>query len=1036
MKTNLQIQVLALALGLSTALSHGAEVSLGGHKFTLPERFTIELVAGPPLTERPITGAFDESGNLYVGESSGTNANVQEQLAEKPHCILRLEDSDGDGHFDKRKVFADKLMFPEGTMWYEGSLYVATPPSIWKLTDTDDDGVADRRVEWFQGKTLTGCANDLHGPYLGPDGWIYWCKGAFAEQTYARPGRQPLVTKAAHIFRCRPDGSGLEPVMTGGMDNPVDVVFTPGGERIFTTTFLQNPGGGLRDGLIHAIYGGVYGKVHGVIDSHPQTGGLLPPLTHLGAAAPCGLTSYESQSFGGEFENNLFAALFNMHKITRHVLESDGGSFKSRDEDFLVAESLDFHPTDVLEDADGSLVILDTGGWYKLCCPTSQLHKPDVLGAIYRVRRPAAPNIDDPRGQQVQWKSQSVDNLAKLLSDARPAVRQRAVSEFAKRGNETIPGLGRVVKYSPSSVARRNALWALMRIANEDAAEILRAALSDDDETTRQVALHGISLTRDAQALPRLIEILHDKRLPLHNRRMAAEAMGRIGDQSAIPVLLAAANEPLSRPLEHALSYALIELNHPKLTGDGLTSSSVSAKRVALIALSEMEGSSVKPQDIAPLLTSPDVVLRDTATWVISRHSNWGDELASFLGQRLADESLMERDQLELEQQFVRFGSSEAIQKMLAESVGNSSLSISRRILVLRAMAHCGVKEMPELWAVAIVPILTQSEPKLREQAVATVRTIPPGKLRSAELTKSLLEIANDETTLPSLRVQAAAAIPGGLSEVSPGLFAILQEQLGGEVDVGPRSAAVDVLITARLNGKQLVELAQSFASVGPLEANRLLVAFETSENEEVGRKLVETLKQAPATAALRVDAIQKALAKCPESVQQSANEIYIRLNADIQQQKAQLEQLLETLEKGDVRRGQAVFHSKKTACYACHAIGYLGGNIGPDLTRIGGIRSERDLLESILFPSASFVRSYEPVVVQTTDGLTYSGVVREDLSSELVVATAADKLVRISKSDIQDISPSLISIMPAGLDKQLTLQELADLLAFLKGAK
>ena len=74
-------------------------------------------------------------------------------------------------------------------MWFDGSLYVAAPPSIWKLTDTDGDGVADERVEWFQGKTLTGCANDLHGPYLGPDGWIYWCKGAFAEQTL-RTARQ------------------------------------------------------------------------------------------------------------------------------------------------------------------------------------------------------------------------------------------------------------------------------------------------------------------------------------------------------------------------------------------------------------------------------------------------------------------------------------------------------------------------------------------------------------------------------------------------------------------------------------------------------------------------------------------------------------------------------------------------------------------------------------------------------------------------------------------------------------------------------
>jgi len=109
--------------------------------------------------------------------------------------------------------------------------------------------------------------------------------------------------------------------MTGGMDNPVDVVFTPGGERIFTTTFLQHPGGGLRDGLIHAVYGGVYGKVHDVIDGHPRTApDVMPVLVHLGPAAPCGLARYESDLFGVEYRDNLFAAAFNMQKITRHAL--------------------------------------------------------------------------------------------------------------------------------------------------------------------------------------------------------------------------------------------------------------------------------------------------------------------------------------------------------------------------------------------------------------------------------------------------------------------------------------------------------------------------------------------------------------------------------------------------------------------------------------------------------------------------------------------------------------------------------------------
>ena len=201
----------------------------------VPDDFVVERIAGPPLVDRPITGCFDEQGRLYVTDSSGSNDKTDKQLQEKPHRVVRLEDTHGDGRFDNSVVFADRLMFPEGCLWLHGSLYVAAPPSIWKLTDTDGDGVADTREEWHQGKTLTGCANDLHGPFAGPDGWVYWCKGAFAEQTYQLANGRNFKSRAGHIFRKRLDGSGLEPVLTGGMDNPVFVAFTPAGERMLAT---------------------------------------------------------------------------------------------------------------------------------------------------------------------------------------------------------------------------------------------------------------------------------------------------------------------------------------------------------------------------------------------------------------------------------------------------------------------------------------------------------------------------------------------------------------------------------------------------------------------------------------------------------------------------------------------------------------------------------------------------------------------------------------------------------------------------------
>lgn len=602
---------LLLALVFATAV-HAAEFKIGIHTFTLPEGLTVELAAGPPLVNRPITMAFGDAGELYVADSSGSNDPVEKQLKEKPHRIVRLVDTDGDGKFDKSTVFADKMMFPEGTMWLDGSLYVSAPPQIWKLTDTDGDGVADKREVWFDGKTLTGCANDLHGPYAGPDGFIYWCKGGFAEQRFKLGDGQDFVSSASHLYRMRPDGTGFEAVITAGMDNPVDVVFTPSGERLICGTFLQNPANGKRDGIFHAVYGGVWGKEHRSLKGHPRTGPLMPVMTHLGPAAACGLEMSRLAGWGDEWRGNLFATHFNLRKVTRHILTPDGATFRTTDSDLLVSDQTDFHPTDVVDDegkagfgdhsGPGSLLIADTGGWYKICCPTSQLVKPEVLGAIYRVRKIIEGNQKTELGKAANESDLNVV-VHKLGSDVL-AVREQARRSLVQHGDNAVPSLTESVANLAHPLGERLAsVWVLTRMPGEAARAAVRRGLAQTDAQVRNAAALSIALWRDKAATDALIPLLADP--DLHARRAVAEALGRIGDKRAVAPLLAT-DTAGDRFLEHSVAYALYEIGDIASLADATAGPGKIAHGMLAASLNTKPAPAMKPIPVEPAMPGPD----------------------------------------------------------------------------------------------------------------------------------------------------------------------------------------------------------------------------------------------------------------------------------------------------------------------------------------------------------------------------------------------------------------------------------------------
>ena len=115
-----------------------------------------------------------------------------------------------------------------------------------------------------------------------------------------------------------------------------------------------------------------------------------------------------------------------------------------------------------------------------------------------------------------------------------------------------------------------------------------------------------------------------------HVRRVAAEALGRIGDARAVPALLAAAARPLDRVGEHAVTYALIEIGDAAATRPGLTAAALGTRRAALVALDQMRGDALTSTTVVPLLDARESELRETAWWIAERHPDWGEALAGY----------------------------------------------------------------------------------------------------------------------------------------------------------------------------------------------------------------------------------------------------------------------------------------------------------------------------------------------------------------------------------------------------------------------
>ncbi len=840
----------------------------------VPEGFTVEMVAGPDLVDYPMFGTVDETGRLFLFESTGNVYEKTEDAINNPQFRINLlEDADGDGIYDKSTIFADKVGFPQGGVFYKGSLYASSAPDLLKFTDTDGDGVADKREVLLSGWVLNVNANSLVGPFMGPDGWLYLTSAIMGFDVTTQEGER-LKGETSRIWRVRPDGSGLEWISAGGMNNPVELTFTEAAEPIGTETYFTEPKAGQRDALVYWTEGGVYPKPNNNIarDSLVRTGELMPVVSKYSRVAPSGIGRYRHTMLGEDFQDNLFSAQFNTHRVLRHQLFREGASFRTEDEVFFWSDHEDFHPTDVLEDGDGSLLVVETGGWFIKGCPLSQVSKPELEGAIYRVRRKGAAKVEDPYGNQIQWASLPPATVAEYLQDPRPFVRDRAVESLVDRGAAAAGVLAEVLRTSNAEDVRTKAVFALCRIGTAESLGSVRMAMDDAHPEVRIAAARSAGLSKDAQSVGKLMEIVRKGDPGV--RRQAATALGQIGDTQAIPALLAAAEGTDDRFVEHAIIYAMISLNQPDMVKEGLAHASPDVQEAAIIALDQMPDTPLQANQLIPFLTSKNEKLQRTARWVASHHPEWSEHMMAFLRIRFQQDTLPEDERMLLSDMLVSFCGDTHMQQFMAEQMKGASAK--RRLFLLDAMAACKVEETPQVWVKQIGEQLTSfHDPQVQARALEVVR------LRGiTSLTKPLLQVADNPKSAAELRIGAM----GALLEVTPTLtdrhFTDLYQELQADQVATLRQQAASVLGQAKLSEAQLLKLANEYLpEADAFILPRLMTVFRGAYNSETGKALALALMDSKSLDSFSEENIQRLFADYPAGVKPAVHELITKLH-------------------------------------------------------------------------------------------------------------------------------------------------------------
>jgi putative membrane-bound dehydrogenase-like protein len=968
-----------------------AEAAAG---FRAPKGFNVSVFASEPDVQNPIAMAWDPRGRLWIAENYTYSERPKKFDLDLRDRVIILEDTDGDGRSDRRRVFTDRVQMLTGIEIGYGGVWLMCPPAVIFIPDRDGDDVPDGEpeivVDGFDVPT-ENYHNFANGLRWGPDGWLYGRCGASSPGRIGLPGtpmaeRRPLN---GGVWRYHPATKAVE-VVCHGTTNPWGLDWNEYGEPFFINTVNGH--------LWHAIPGAHFRRPH-TVDPNPRV--YVPMEMHAdhwhwdtgqdwtasrsatgehdrlgGGHAHSGTMVYLGDNWPAEYRGRLMTLNLHGRRVNVERLERSGSGYVAKHEpDILNASDPWFRGIELGYGPDGGVYVLDWSDTGE-CHEATGVHR--TSGRIYKVTHgnPARRDVGDLA--KLDW--QSLVGLLKHENEWFARQARQLLAERIAAGQDVDPAcvaaLTGQFEKSNNVVHRLRALWSLYSIGSTDES-LLMAALTDREE---QVRTWAVRILTDNWPLDKIVGP-QTTPTPTVERRLL-ETLARLAATDSSGLVRLALASTLNRlPVKDrpALAAALIsrgedaqDQNLSPLIWYGL----IPVADVDPAALADLAKQSKLPlvrrwitrrlaEDIDPSPTPVNDLVMLAAK---SESRDVSNEILTGLAEGLAGRRKAPRPA--------------AWDALQARASSWNDTAMTERVRELSVVFGDG-RAMGELIALAQDK---KTDLNVRRAALQSLIEQRPPELRSI-CEKLLYE-----------RFINSAAIRGLAMFDDPALGAKLASSYRS-FHPSERSAVIETLVARPAFAKALLnEVAAGkipATEISPFQARQIL----SFKDDELAKKLREHWGE---------------LRDSPEDKR--------RLMADL---KAKLAP--KVLAQADKSRGRAIF---TTACANCHRLYGQGGQIGPDLTGAG--RHNIDyLLDNIVDPSATVSAGFRMSVAQLSDGRVINGIVTAQTPKTITLQTAKEAIT-VERSDIDEIAVSTLSLMPDALLQPLQPDQIRDLFAYL----